>query len=53
MRGAISPLPNTPSWSDAKLKKEHRDKFTLSQLYGNDIFSLEGQFEGPKRLIYM
>jgi len=28
MSGAIPPLPNTPSWSDAQLK--HRDNFTFS-----------------------
>jgi hypothetical protein len=27
MRGAIPPLPNTPSWRGAQLK--HRDNFTL------------------------
>jgi hypothetical protein len=27
MSGAISPLPNTPSWRGAQLK--HRDNFTL------------------------
>jgi hypothetical protein len=29
MRGAIPPLPNTPSWSGAKFKK-HRDNFTFT-----------------------
>jgi hypothetical protein len=29
--GAISPLPNTPSWRGAQLK--HRDNFTLPYLY--------------------
>jgi hypothetical protein len=28
MRGAILPLPNTPSWSGAQLK--HRDNFTFT-----------------------
>jgi hypothetical protein len=28
MRGAILPLPNTPSWRDAQLK--HRDNFTFT-----------------------
>jgi len=28
MRGVIPPLPNTPSWCDARLKK-HRDNCTL------------------------
>jgi len=28
MREAVSPLPNTPSWRGAQLKK-HRDEFTL------------------------
>jgi len=27
MRGAITPLPNTPSWRGAQLK--HRDTFTF------------------------
>jgi hypothetical protein len=29
MRGAIAPLPNTPSWRGAQLKK-HRGKFTFT-----------------------
>jgi hypothetical protein len=29
MRGTIPPLPSTPSWRGAQLKK-HRDKFTLT-----------------------
>jgi len=29
MRGAITPLPNTSSCSDAQLKEKHRDNFTL------------------------
>jgi hypothetical protein len=28
MRGAIAPLPNTPSWRGAQLK--HRDNFTFT-----------------------
>jgi len=28
MRGAIPPLPNTPSWRGSQLK--HRDKFTCT-----------------------
>jgi hypothetical protein len=31
MRGAIPPLPNTPSWRGAQFK--HRDNFTLLLLY--------------------
>jgi len=34
MRGAIHPLPNTPSSSCAQLKKKHRDNFTFI-LLGN------------------
>jgi hypothetical protein len=30
MRGAIPPLPNTPSWSGAQLK--HRDNLPLHEL---------------------
>jgi hypothetical protein len=30
MSGAVSPLPNTPSWRGAQLK--HRDNFTLPYL---------------------
>jgi hypothetical protein len=29
MRGAIPPLPNTPSWRGTLWKKRHRDNFTL------------------------
>jgi hypothetical protein len=29
MRGAIPPLPNTPSWRNAQLRRKHRDKFTF------------------------
>jgi hypothetical protein len=32
MRGAIPPLPNTPSWSDAQLKK-HMDNFTFTRRF--------------------
>jgi hypothetical protein len=32
MSGAIPPLPNTPSWHGAKLKK-HRDNFALCLLF--------------------
>jgi hypothetical protein len=32
MRGAISPLPNTPSWRGAQLAKKHRDNFTFTFL---------------------
>jgi hypothetical protein len=30
MGGAILPLPNTPSWLGAQLKKKHRDNFTFT-----------------------
>jgi hypothetical protein len=30
MRGAVFPLPNTPSWRDAQLKKKHGDEFTFN-----------------------
>jgi len=29
MRGAIPPLPNTPSWHGAQFKEKPRDNFTL------------------------
>jgi hypothetical protein len=31
MRGAVPPLPNTPSWHGAHLK--HRDNFTFTLYY--------------------
>jgi hypothetical protein len=30
MHGAIAPLPNTPSWRGAQLRKKHRDNFTFT-----------------------
>jgi hypothetical protein len=30
MRGAIPPLPNTPSWRGAQLEKKHRYNFTFT-----------------------
>jgi hypothetical protein len=42
MRGAINPLPNTPSWRGAQLK--HRDNFTfcpfkqLKRLSGEPVY---------------
>jgi hypothetical protein len=44
MSGATPPLPNTPTWSGAQLKKKHRDNFTftlliLSTLKFSDITS--------------
>jgi hypothetical protein len=30
MSVAIPPLPNTPSWRGAQLKKKHRDTFTFT-----------------------
>jgi hypothetical protein len=33
MRGAIPPLPNTPSWRGAQLK--HRDIFTFAFTFGH------------------
>jgi hypothetical protein len=33
MRGAILPLPNTPSWSGAQLKRKHNDNFTFTLSY--------------------
>jgi hypothetical protein len=29
MSGTIPPLPNTPSWRGAQLKKKHRENFTF------------------------
>jgi hypothetical protein len=38
MTGAISPLPNTPSWRVAQLK--HRDNFTFFTLLYNNKFGV-------------
>jgi hypothetical protein len=40
MRGAISPLPNTPSWRSAKLK--HRDNFSFLPLSPADEILTSG-----------
>jgi hypothetical protein len=36
MRGAIFPLPNTPSWRGAQLK--HRDNFTFTFTRCNGVY---------------
>jgi hypothetical protein len=36
MRRAITPLPNTPSWRGARLKK-HREKFTCTFAFTPDL----------------
>jgi hypothetical protein len=38
MRGAIPPLPNTPSWRGALLK--HRDKFTFTFTFAEESYIL-------------
>jgi len=37
MRGAIPPLPDTPLWRGAQLKK-HRDDFTFTERSFYDIY---------------
>jgi len=39
MRGDITPLPNTPSWRGAQLKK-HRDNFTPLRYFKDVYFIL-------------
>jgi hypothetical protein len=39
MRGAILPLPNTPSWRGTQLKKEHRTTLPFSLLVQEKHYS--------------
>jgi len=33
MRGAIHPVPNTPSWRGPQLKKKHRGNFAFTSTF--------------------
>jgi hypothetical protein len=41
MRGAISPLPNTPSWRGAQLKKAQEQLYLNTIIEGARTFEVE------------
>jgi hypothetical protein len=49
MRGALPPLPNTPSWRGAQLK--YRDNFTVTFTFTIDIARAHG-VSGPTECVY-
>jgi len=40
MSGVIRPLPNTPSWRGAQLKRKHRDNFTFLYINYHSLSSV-------------